>query len=47
MEANFVNCILDGQFKRWFDNGYLAYERTYSNGELIDEKIPPNSKKTE
>ena len=47
MEANFVNGILDGQFKRWFDNGYLAYERTYSNGELIDEKIPPHSKKTE
>lgn len=47
MEANFNNGVLDGQFKRWFDNGYLAYERIYSNGQLIEEKIPPHSKKTE
>ena len=38
MEANFNNGVLDGQFKRWFDNGYLAYERIYSNGQLIEEK---------
>ena len=30
-----------------FENGYLAFERTYLNGEIIEEKIPSHSKKTE
>jgi len=47
MVANFKNGILDGSLKRWYENGYLAYERIYLNGEIIDEKVPSHSKKTE
>ena len=47
MEANFNNGVLNGTLKRWFENGYLAFERTYLNGEIIEEKIPSHSKKTE
>ena len=47
MEANFINGTLNGSLKRWFENGFLAYERIYSNGEMIEEKIPSHTKKTQ
>lgn len=47
MEANFVNGTLNGSLKRWFENGFLAYERIYDNGEMIEEKIPSHTKKSE